>query len=109
MGVKEDPSGMEILGAGGGVWYFFSGMTHNLTIFSIVFFSMVKTPCTIIPVYVQYRHIQNMDPYRNVVHGPLLCTVDLVHGPLCGPGQWTTPVDHPLFSRFIFTRGLSEC
>ena len=24
-------------------------------------------------------------------------TVDPVHGPLHGPGPWTTPVDHPPF------------
>ena len=26
---------------------------------------------------------------------PWTTSVDLVHGPPRGPGQWTTPVDHP--------------
>ena len=32
------------------------------------------------------------------VHGPGT-PVDPVHGPLHGPGPWTTPLDHPLFCK----------
>ena len=34
--------------------------------------------------------------------------VDLGHGPLHGPGQWTIPVDHPKLLKRNFTRGLNE-